>query len=216
MYLHELCCIVNKMKNYFICCSDSRKHIIFFENADTRVFFRGICVSEEFLCLVPCPTYQTIQFLSVKSYCPDLFLIELRSCSSNAAHYYGYLKILQVTFIRTLTWWRHFQNLVHSKVNQAIPFKKGMDSGCQLWIICTHKKNVIVSPVENIVKRIGKEVWILPVKSSKQYANHLFNFFLPKKVEILFEVRCPIWDIAAHNQNHSLAMHTNVQYFPEK
>ena len=34
LYFHELCCFINKTKNYFICCSCSRKHIIFFGNAD--------------------------------------------------------------------------------------------------------------------------------------------------------------------------------------
>ena len=39
-YLHELCCFINKTKKYFICCSDSRKCIIFFGNADTLEFFK--------------------------------------------------------------------------------------------------------------------------------------------------------------------------------
>ena len=40
LYLCELCCFVNKMKNYFICCSESRKHIIFYRNADSLEFFK--------------------------------------------------------------------------------------------------------------------------------------------------------------------------------
>ena len=30
---------INKTKNYFNCCSDSRKRLIFFGNADTLEFF---------------------------------------------------------------------------------------------------------------------------------------------------------------------------------
>ena len=73
LYLHELCCLINKTKNYFICCSDNRNRLIFFRNAESHLSFLNElggpacshCEIDVCLCLFVHLAYKDFSYLAV-------------------------------------------------------------------------------------------------------------------------------------------------------